>query len=50
MVTSKDLSVDRNIPYIDLTQHSHFPPQPNTHTALSDAKWNKGLDIFLNNI
>lgn len=34
----------------NLTEHSDYPKQDNEHNALDDAKWNKQLHEFLNNI
>ena len=36
--------------YLDLKNHSKYPKQENEHNALSDARWNKKLHEFLNNL
>ncbi len=44
----KDRTLEQNISYIK--NRDDYPKQTNEHNALSDARWNKKLHNFLNNL
>jgi hypothetical protein len=33
-----------------MKDHPNYPKNTNAHNALSDARWNKELHLFLNNL
>lgn len=43
-----DLTLSEKVEHLKL--HTNYPTQQNEHNALSDAKWNKELGEFLNNL
>lgn len=50
ILDEKEIKLRGQSQFIDLKKHTHFPKQENEHNAIEDARWNKQLYEFLNQL